>query len=234
MQQYLAKRSTLYISRFSCTTIADRGRIFYSGYFIPEIGRLFQILVTPTFSVLPNTKIGFSHLPYMSSSDNPPQDNTPSRSGRRNSERDSDGQRSSSSNIIEFINSQDPNVRSAIQRHTAYHSAAQRREARSRLLRRSSQTRYLEWTRRPRTETDFATSSASSASSVSMSPAPSLPERPGQPTRASSNEQESSMPADVAALESARVSQSPTAHVWASDDDNAVLEFCKYSLTRYV
>lgn len=81
-------------------------------------------------------------------------------------------------NLIEFVNSQDPNVRSAIQRHTAYHSAAQRRDARSRLLRRSSQSRYLEWGRRP-PRGDADTTTTSSASSASISPAPST-ERPRQ------------------------------------------------------
>jgi hypothetical protein len=70
-------------------------------------------------------------------------------------------------NVIEFVDSQDPNVKSAIQRHTAYHSAAQRRDARLRSLRRGTQPRYLEWGRRPVSEppTDPSASSSTTSSS---------------------------------------------------------------------
>lgn len=156
----------------------------------------------------------------MSSGGNPPQDNTPPQDGRRGSAD------RTSSNIIEFVDSQDPNVRSAIQRHTAYHSAAQRRDARSRLLRRSSQARYLEWTRRPRTENEVATSSASSTSSVAISPAPSPHERSERPTRAPSAEREPDSNPDQAATEA--VSETTSVQAGTSAND-AVLEFCKYS-----
>lgn len=155
----------------------------------------------------------------MSSGGDPSQDNASSRARRRNSA----GRQPS--NIIEFVDSQDPNVRSAIQRHTAYHSAAQRREARSRLLRRSSQTRYLDWTRRPRTEPEIATSSASSASSVSISPATSVLERSEQPTRATSAERAGGSTAEQGVGEPA--SESTSSQVGTSRDEQ-VLNFCKY------
>lgn len=71
------------------------------------------------------------------------------------------------SNVIEFVDSQDPNVKSAIQRHTAYHSAAQRREARLRSLRRGSQSRFLEWSRRPVSAPPNEPSASSSSTSSS-------------------------------------------------------------------
>jgi hypothetical protein len=157
----------------------------------------------------------------MSSSDNPSQDRT-SRQGRRGN---SDGQQPS--NIIEFVDSQDPNLRSAIQRHTAYHSAAQRRETRSRLLRRSSQARYLEWTRRSRLNTEMTTSSTSSTSSVSISPAPSMPERSEQPTRASSVERQADWSAEPVAADTASETISPSSQA-ALPGDDAVLGSCKY------
>lgn len=128
-------------------------------------------------------------------------------------------------NVIEFVNSQDPNVRSAIQRHTAYHSAAQRRDARSRLLGRSSQSRYLEWGRRP-SRGDADTTTTSSASSASISPAPST-ERPRQ-SQTSSNptDQESetsqSRSASVTEMES---SQPPPLSI---PQDDRIIQFCKY------
>ena len=94
-------------------------------------------------------------------------------------------------NIIEFVDSQDPNVKSAIQRHTAYHSAAQRREARMQSLRRGTQSSYLDWGRRQETEPTSGISPVSSSSSphqtiafeytdfppgsLSTTPAPILP-----------------------------------------------------------
>ncbi|OAP62218.1 hypothetical protein AYL99_04421 [Fonsecaea erecta] len=155
-----------------------------------------------------------------SSGDPPPEDHSRGGESRESSSR-------RSSNIIEFVDSQNPNVRSAIQRHTAYHSAAQRREARSRLLRRSSQTRYFEWTRRPRGDADVATSSASSASSVSISPAPSIPGRPEHPSRTTSDEQETvSSSGGEAAADSALEPLPSTSQIAVSADD-AVLEFFK-------
>jgi hypothetical protein len=162
----------------------------------------------------------------MSSSDNPSQDDTPRQRGDR-----SPSTPQQSPNIIEFVDSQDPNARSAIQRHTAYHSAAQRRDTRSRLLRRSSQARYLEWTRRPRTDADVVTSSASSASSLSISPAPSQHERSEQPTRASSIDRETSSET-VSARRAAGDVISPVLQraVSLSAEDERALTFRKYQL----
>lgn len=77
--------------------------------------------------------------------------------------------------LITFVDSQDPNSRSAIQRHTAHHSNAQRRDARLRSLR-SNRPRLLEWQRRLSTDTDLTsnTSPQDSTASNSPSPAPSL------------------------------------------------------------
>lgn len=77
--------------------------------------------------------------------------------------------------LITFVDSQDPNSRSAIQRHTAHHSNAQRRNARLQSLR-STRPRLLEWQRRPSAEVDAlcVTSPQSSTSSTSLSPAPGL------------------------------------------------------------
>lgn len=77
--------------------------------------------------------------------------------------------------LITFVDSQDPNSRSAIQRHTAHHSNAQRQEARMRSLR-INRPRLLQWQRRPSVDTDTlsVTSPQGSTSSASVSPAPGL------------------------------------------------------------
>lgn len=145
--------------------------------------------------------------------------------------RDDETQRTNSgnqrpANIIEFVNSDDPNVRSTIQRHTAYHSAAQRRDARSRLLRRSSQSRYLEWGRRlPRTDTD--TNTTSSASSASISPVRSM--GTPQPSRTSSNptdqgsETSQSRTASITEIDSSQVFPP----VPPAPQDDPIIQFCK-------
>ncbi|KAK5273055.1 hypothetical protein LTR99_002448 [Exophiala xenobiotica] len=121
-------------------------------------------------------------------------------------------------NVVEFVDSQDPNVRSAIQRHTAYHSAAQRRETRSRLLRRSSQTRYFEWGRRPPLSTE--TSTSSTTSSVSMSPAPSISDRP-ELASASSNALDSDDNPSISVTATDSISTpGPTIH-----SDDSILQF---------
>lgn len=105
---------------------------------------------------------------------------SPKRRTSSQSSRSSNRSRSNPPNVIEFIDSQDPNTKSAIQRHTAYHSAAQRRDARMQLLRRGSQSRYFEWGRRPVAEAPgqgpTIASPQSSTSSLSISPLRS-PER---------------------------------------------------------
>lgn len=77
--------------------------------------------------------------------------------------------------LITFVDSQDQNSRSIIQRHTAHHSNAQRRDARLRSLS-SNRPRVLEWQRRSSTEVEslFVTSPPSSTNSASASPAPAL------------------------------------------------------------
>lgn len=103
--------------------------------------------------------------------DQSPRGSTSSRSEGRSSRASSSRQR------ITFVDSQDPNNRSAIQRHTAHHSNAQRRDARVRSLR-SDRPRLLEWQRRTSAEMDALslTSAQTSASSTSVSPAPRVPE----------------------------------------------------------
>ncbi|EXJ95980.1 hypothetical protein A1O1_01105 [Capronia coronata CBS 617.96] len=167
-----------------------------------------------------------------------------SSSGRNSQESNTEGgqRRGSGSrrpNLIEFVDSQDPNVRSAIQRHTAYHSAAQRRDARSRLLRRSSQTRYLEWGRRPSqtTEVTPATSSTSSASSVSRSPAPLARERPEGPSRTSSTQTEQETETSTTTSETtSNTDTAPTVGPLISDEDIILqyyrLTFCQQSTSR--
>ncbi|KAI1622486.1 hypothetical protein EDD37DRAFT_651760 [Exophiala viscosa] len=144
-----------------------------------------------------------------------------------------EGRRSPSTrppNLVEFVDSQDPNVRSAIQRHTAYHSAAQRRDARSRLLRRSSQSRYLEWGRRPpMLENELTTSSTSSAnSSLSISPTRSGSERPDLPSRSSSNQTDQESDISATQFSSLTVGEdTPLTPSPAISVDDTVLQFCE-------
>src|SRR5271154_5343723 len=78
-------------------------------------------------------------------------------------------------NIIEFIDSQAPNTKSAIQRHTAQHAAAQRREARLQAVREGVRPRNLQWQRRSSPDAPhFRATIATSGSSLSPSPASSL------------------------------------------------------------
>lgn len=105
----------------------------------------------------------------------PPKDQS-SRRNSSSSRSEGQSQRAAAGRqLITFVDSQDPNSRSAIQRHTAHHSNAQRRDARLRSLR-SNRPRLLEWQRRPSAETDAlsVTSPHSSTSSTSVSPAPGL------------------------------------------------------------
>lgn len=101
----------------------------------------------------------------------------PSRRGTGSTRPERPLRRPASSRLpITFVNSQDPNSRSTIQRHTARHSNAQRRVARLQSLRSSSsRPRLLEWQRRRSSvEADgvSTTSAQSSASSLTISPAP--------------------------------------------------------------
>ena len=63
---------------------------------------------------------------------------------------------------FEFIDAQDRNTRSQIQRHTAYHAVQQRREAgRQRLLGDGSTPRFFEWQRRSNPDSTSPTTSLS-------------------------------------------------------------------------
>jgi hypothetical protein len=113
--------------------------------------------------------VGFESL--MSKADKRSAEESPTRSSRASRGTPS-SRNQTTGNIIEFVDSQDPNVKSAIQRHTAYHSAAQRREARLQSLRQGGQSRYLEWGRRHGTSSAPVASSEDSASSSSYSLVP--------------------------------------------------------------
>ena len=125
----------------------------------------------------------------------PPREQSP---GRSITPPRSEGQASGSSGtrpLITFVDSQDPDSRSAIQRHTAHHSNAQRRDARLRSLR-SDRPRLLKWQRRLSAETDnFSfTSPQTSASSASVSPIPGLQAVLPSPANISVNLNDSSHP----------------------------------------
>src|SRR5271170_5541138 len=82
-------------------------------------------------------------------------------------------------NIIEFIDSQAPNTKSAIQRHTAQHAAAQRREARLQAVREGVRPRNLQWQRRSSPDAPHSRATAATrGSSHSSSPASSLQSNP--------------------------------------------------------
>lgn len=80
--------------------------------------------------------------------------------------------RANVSQLVAFVDTQDPNSRSTIQRHTAHHTNARRRDARLRSLR-TSRPR-LEWQRRPSTDTEVASLASSQDSTASTAP-PSAP-----------------------------------------------------------
>ncbi len=118
---------------------------------------------TPARALIPRGIVG--SLISMSTGDDKSRESSPAKSPTRGRSRDSSARpRPPRAQVIEFIDSQDPNVKSAIQRHTAYHSAAQRREARIQSLRRGRQSRFLEWGRRQGAESAPAISPSSSSS----------------------------------------------------------------------
>ena len=183
----------------------------------------------------------------MSSSDDKSRENSPnlgstSRGSSRGPSRASRHEpRPSRANVIEFVDSQDPNVKSAIQRHTAYHSAAQRRDARLRSLRRGNQSRYLEWGRRSGPEVVPPASPSSSASSLPPSSMASSHETEQAlvtfPTSAELISQPSSEIQSLAITPSrgSTSSQTPT---WTANEDSladCMLTFLPLSrlLTRY-
>lgn len=115
-----------------------------------------------------------NHLLYLGIM--PPKETSSRQSSSTSSRSEGQPRRSSTTRqLITFVDSQDPNSRSTIQRHTAHHSNAQRRDARLQSLR-SNRPRLLEWQRRPSVEGDTITitSPSSSRSSASISPAPIL------------------------------------------------------------
>lgn len=106
----------------------------------------------------------------------PPKNQVPRRSSANPRLEGQPIRRGTTSQLITFVDSQDPNSRSAIQRHTAHHSNAQRRDARLRSLR-SNRPRLLEWQRRLSTDTDAASNTSPQDSTTSTSPSPAPPMR---------------------------------------------------------
>ena len=133
-------------------------------------------------------------------------------------------------NVFEFVDSHNPKVKSVIQRHTAYHQAAQRREARLQSLRRgSSQSRYLEWGRRQSPESIIPMSSPSLLPSPGPLEPTTTPGNAKADSIASSPQLEGSSDSllqapDVQSL-SRRASQETTPLLASSEE--ALLQFCR-------
>jgi hypothetical protein len=146
-------------------------------------------------------------------------------SSRGSSQGPASRQPSGPANIIEFVDSQDPNVKSAIQRHTAYHSAAQRRDARLRSLRRGNQSRYLEWGRRPVSEPPDKTPSGNQTSG----PAMIAPGSHGTTTKTQSSELSDLSPSLLGppTSTSAPQSRSISPRVPLSAREESILQSCK-------
>jgi hypothetical protein len=126
----------------------------------------------------------------------------------------------------EFVDSQDPNTRSQIQRHTAHHAAQQRREAaRQRLLSETSTSRLFEWQRRPDADNASPTTSSSIAGSVPRSP---LREASiaTVPANCSSVSVESIQKHDVT---SSPTEQLPPVTMTYNNVEEALLKYCKLS-----
>lgn len=166
------------------------------------------------------------HIRPMSSGDDKSRESSPvfqspSRTSSRGSSRGSASRHNQGpANIIEFVDSQDPNVKSAIQRHTAYHSAAQRREARLRSLRRGSQPRILEWGRRPDSEPPTKATAGSGTSATGNL-------EPLARSQTASSTDEVSAPVASRLCMSAPGSRSISPRVPLSSQEEAVLRSCK-------
>jgi hypothetical protein len=118
-----------------------------------------------------------------------------------------------------FIDSQDPNTKSQIQRHTACHAAQQRREAsRQRLLREGSTPRLLEWQRR---SSPKATSSTISFSNRTNS----LPTSPPTEPSVATPTDEIVMNHDLTSLPSEQRAPAITSY---TDSEEALLQYCMF------
>lgn len=119
-----------------------------------------RILLQSTCRPVKDYHTGILIMPPRSS------DNTPSRQApRRSTSQPAERPRGRAARpLITFVDSQDPNSRSAIQRHTAFHSNQQRRDARLQSLRNTSRPRLLEWQRRSESALPSRTNSDSSSS----------------------------------------------------------------------
>lgn len=124
----------------------------------------------------------------------------------------------------EFVDSQDPNTKSQIQRHTAHHAAQLRREAaRQRLLRETRTPRLFEWQRRSDAETDSLTTSSSITGSLPTSPPTEAPITTAPTTRISVSGER--IRGDN--LRSSLNELLPTVTMAYSDVDEALLKYCK-------
>jgi hypothetical protein len=128
----------------------------------------------------------------------------------------------------EFIDSQDPNTKSQIQRHTAHHAVQQRREAaRQRLLREGSTPRLFKWQRRPNAESTSPPSSSSIASPLPASP-PTEPSIAKAPADRSSVPDESSQKHDLTS--SPDEHQKPIIMPYTAVEE-ALLEYCTFCVS---
>jgi hypothetical protein len=124
----------------------------------------------------------------------------------------------------EFIDSQDPNSKSQIQRHTAYHAVQQRREAaRQRLLGGGPTPRVFQWLRRPDAE-DTSTTTSSSVASSFPAPPPTEPLKAAAPTNPSSLSGEEIQKHDLRSSTDQKPSQVTMPH---NDVEEALLKYCK-------
>lgn len=128
--------------------------------------------------------------------------------------------------LITFVDSQDPNSRSTIQRHTAHHSNAQRRDARLQSLRSTNRPRILRWSRRQSADVLPVTSPASSHSSSSISPLP-----PAQQAQPPGDDSSSTPPVVTSEIQSADLirppSAAPTVDRFSPQRESAI-QYCEF------
>jgi hypothetical protein len=127
----------------------------------------------------------------------------------------------------EFVDSQNPNTKSQIQRHTAHHAIQQRREAaRQRLLRETSTPRLFEWQRRSGADNASPATSSPISGSLPASPPTEAPTATA-PINRSSVSSDSSQKHD---LTSSPTDHLPPVTMPYNDVEAALLNYCKLSL----
>jgi len=119
----------------------------------------------------------------------------------------------------EFIDSQDPNTKSQIQRHTAHHAVQQRREAaRKRLLREGSTPRLLAWQRRLSSETTSSSISFSNSTNSLPTFPPTEPSIVTPTDETVMNHNPTSSPSE----------QQAPAIMPYTDSEEALLQYCMF------